>query len=174
DPNNTPVPQASGSWSIAAPFTTFSGLSHLAGAQVSVLADGVPLTGLTVQSDGSVTLPFPASNVVAGLGFTVQFQTLYMDATQPTQQGRRKNINAVTARLQSAAYPVMAASNQPDGSALNPPQQAPAWTLLGNLQPQPPGSAPATYTSPGGQTVTPLYTGDIRGNIVSTWQKKGQ
>lgn len=54
---------------------TITGLDHLEGESVVALADGRVVTGLTVAS-GSVTLPFSASKVHAGLPFTWQFETL--------------------------------------------------------------------------------------------------
>ena len=48
-----------------------SGLDHLEGRQVAVLADGGVVNGLTVL-DGSVTLPAPASEIVVGLPFQAQ------------------------------------------------------------------------------------------------------
>lgn len=49
--------------------TTITGLGHLNGMGVVALADGIPLTGLTV-ADGEVELPFAASVVHVGLAYT--------------------------------------------------------------------------------------------------------
>ena len=51
------------------PATTISGLGHLEGKAVAVLADGSPVEGLTVAS-GSITLPYAASVVHVGLPYT--------------------------------------------------------------------------------------------------------
>ena len=51
------------------PATVISGLGHLEGKEVAVLADGSPVEGLTVES-GSITLPYPASVVHVGLPYT--------------------------------------------------------------------------------------------------------
>jgi hypothetical protein len=169
---------ASGNWTIATPITSIRA-THLAGMTLSGLADGVPLTNLACDANGYVTLPFAASNVKVGLPFTVQVQTPYLNsASQPTEQGRRKVIPAATFRLAGTGNNFQTGTNQPDGASQNPPQLAPAWTNLttanttaptGNQQPAP------TYTSPGGQQVTQLWTGDLRvvGNGAD-WDSKGQ
>lgn len=58
-----------------APATVISGLSHLNGEEVVVLADGGVVTGLTV-SGGSVTLPYAASTVHIGLAYESRARTL--------------------------------------------------------------------------------------------------
>lgn len=81
-----------------APVTMVSGLTHLEGRQVTAIADGTPQYGLTVTA-GSITLPYPASTIIVGLGYTCQLQTLKIDLGDPTVQGSRKQISAVTARV---------------------------------------------------------------------------
>ena len=49
------------------PFSEVEGLAHLNGQSVCVLADGSPLTGLTV-SNGKITLPSAVYTVHAGAG----------------------------------------------------------------------------------------------------------
>ena len=55
--------------------TTISGLDHLEGEAVQVLADGVVVTGKTVSS-GSITLDSAASKVHVGLANTPELETL--------------------------------------------------------------------------------------------------
>lgn len=165
---------ASDSWTISMPVTTLSA-PHLAGMNVVGLADGVPFTA-SVDATGGISLPFSASQVCAGLSFTAQIQTPYLNG-QGVTQGARKVIPAATVRL-AASGQFQIGTNQPDGSAQNPPQIAPAWGPLadglplratGNQMP------PVTYTSPGGATVTQLWTGDLR--VVGAgadWDSKGQ
>lgn len=100
DPNNTPVPQTSGQWTIWTPVTSVSGLDHLNGATVSILADGSVQTSRPVV-DGTVILDSvqAVTKVVIGLGFQAQIQSLYIDSGNPTIQGKRKNIPALTARV---------------------------------------------------------------------------
>jgi hypothetical protein len=167
---------AAGNWTIATPVTSLNA-PHLAGMSVVALADGVPVTGLTVAASGAVSWGFAASDVKVGLSFLPQMQTPYANGPQIVQ-GARKVIPAVTLRLASSATGFQVGTNQPDGSAQNPPQIGPAWTSMatGNLQAPTGGQlAPPVYTSPGGQTVSGLMTGDIR--IVgqgAEWNSKGQ
>jgi hypothetical protein len=83
-----------------AAITAVSGLSHLEGEAVQVLADGLVVTGLTVSS-GAITLTTAASKIHIGLLNTPEFETL--DAvTQDddgTLQGILKRITNVSIRL---------------------------------------------------------------------------
>lgn len=90
-------------WRMNGPVSTVSGLSHLNGFSVMALVDGVPQGPFTV-SGGAVNLTSPGSQVVIGLSFTPQIQTLYLDvAGQQSLQGRRKKVSAVTIRVKDAA-----------------------------------------------------------------------
>jgi hypothetical protein len=169
DPNNGVLPAAAGSWTITPPVTTIYGLDQLAGESVVGLADGVLIGPITVSPDGAIELPFPASAVTLGLPFTPQVQTTYLDAGNPTIQGRRKNIVAVTARVTNTQG-VNVGTNQTDGSTLSPQQVAPPWS---NLSPDPAMNGP-TYISPSGQTVNQLVTGDLRADVLAAWAKPGQ
>ena len=55
--------------------THITGLLHLEGQTVSVLADGNVINGLTV-SNGSITLPYAAKQVQVGLGYQAVMETL--------------------------------------------------------------------------------------------------
>jgi hypothetical protein len=103
DPNNTPVPQLAGTWSLAPQFTTFYGLDYLTGQTVSILADGIVVPPQVVQN-GSITLQQPASKVTAGLAFVSQLKTMPIDLgdTHDTIQGKRKKISALSVRLAQA------------------------------------------------------------------------
>lgn len=92
-------PAPAGSWSMTAPVSTVSGLDHLNGRTVSVLADGNVHPQLTVTA-GSVTLQRAASAITVGLPYTAQMQTLYLDVQGEPVQSKRKKINAVTVRMQ--------------------------------------------------------------------------
>lgn len=97
----TVFPIAPGYWSCTTPVSKVTGLTHLAGKTVAVLADGSVQTNKVVAADGSVTLDQPASAIVVGLPYTAQLRSLYTDIPgEPTVQGRRKNIPAVTVRVQ--------------------------------------------------------------------------
>lgn len=82
------------------PATTISGLTHLEGETVAVLADGEVITGKTVSS-GSITLSTAASKVHVGLAYDSIMQTMRIDAgsADGSAQGKTKRISKVTARL---------------------------------------------------------------------------
>lgn len=79
--------------------TTVRGLDHLANTNAYGLADGVPFGPILVSADGVLTLPLAASNILAGYPFRPQLQTLPLDLGEPTTQGKRKSISAVTLRV---------------------------------------------------------------------------
>ncbi len=97
-PTVVPAPLLQNAWYLNPNVTTLSGLGHLEGCTVSAVADGMPVTGLTVAG-GSVHLPNPASIIIVGLPYVCQLQTLKVDTGEPTSQGKRKLIAAVTARV---------------------------------------------------------------------------
>jgi hypothetical protein len=138
------------------------------------MADGVPVGPFVVNALGQVTLPFAASNVVIGLAFTPQIQSVYLNGGQPTIQGRRKLIYNVTLRVQGSLLPQIG-TNQTDASTI-PPVIAVNWTngmvtpQLAFVDPMP----PATYTSPGGATVQPIFTGDVYVKVPAKPRKPGQ
>ena len=80
--------------------TTISGLSHLEGQTVSVLADGSTHPDKTVSS-GEITLDRSASKVKVGLSYTSLLQTMRIDAgaQNGTSQSKTKRIYEITARL---------------------------------------------------------------------------
>jgi hypothetical protein len=77
-----------------APASTITGLWHLEGRQVDILADGAVETRKTV-TNGAVTLSQPASKVHVGLPFTSDFRTLpvILEATAAFGQGMSKNVS---------------------------------------------------------------------------------
>ena len=157
DPLNSAVPAFSGQWSIAAPVSTIYGLNHLEGMTVSILADGIVVAPQMVV-DGTVTLPQPASQVIAGLGFVAQVQTLYWDAPAQgaTVQGRRKEIDQVIARVSMSGLPFSIGVNQPDAAA-QPGSMTVPWANLTDVQ------GPSSSNIP----IQPndLFTGDIWSNV---------
>ena len=74
------------------PATVFSGLEHLEGREVSAVADGNVVTGLTVTS-GSITLPFASSKVTVGLPYTCVIETLDLDMGSQEQTFKGKEIS---------------------------------------------------------------------------------
>jgi len=80
--------------------TTISGLDHLEGQSVAILADGATQTNKTVSS-GSITLDTSASKVHVGLPFTSQIKTLRVDegSAMGSAQGKIKRISEITVLL---------------------------------------------------------------------------
>lgn len=82
------------------PTTVVSGLDHLNGATVSILADGSVQPTRTVVN-GQITLQRAASIVTVGLPYVAQMQTLPLapDELLARVQGNRKKIASVTIRV---------------------------------------------------------------------------
>ena len=80
--------------------TTISGLDHLEGQTVSILADGATHPDKTVSS-GSVTLDRSSTNVKIGLAYTSLLQTMRLNAGSQngTSQGKTKRIYDITVRM---------------------------------------------------------------------------
>ena len=80
--------------------TTISGLSHLEGQVVAILADGSTHPNKTVAS-GAINLDRSAKNVKVGLAFTSLLQTMRLDAGSQdgTSQGKTKRIYDITVRM---------------------------------------------------------------------------
>jgi hypothetical protein len=92
-------PLAANAWSLTIPVSTVSGLDHLNGQTVAILADGNVQPQQTV-SNGSITLARAATSIVVGLPYQAQLKTLYLDIQGgQTIQSKRKKVSAVTARL---------------------------------------------------------------------------
>lgn len=165
DGTNTPVPSASGTWSIATPTKAVSGLNHLEGKTVSILADGSVMPQQTV-TNGAVTLPQAYSAITVGLPFTAQLQTLYLDPPgQPTTtQSRRKKIVSAGVRV-AASRGFKVGTDQPD-AATQPDNATPAWSNLVEVK-----ERGATVNA---GTAIPLFTGDHFINLPGNWDTKGQ
>tara|TARA_B100001057_G_scaffold500027_1_gene613044 strand:- start:208 stop:1977 length:1770 start_codon:yes stop_codon:yes gene_type:complete len=80
--------------------TTLSGLSHLEGQSVSILADGSAHTNKVVNS-GSITLDRSVTKAVVGLSYDSVLQTMRIEggAAEGTSQGKTKRISKVVLRL---------------------------------------------------------------------------
>ena len=81
---------------------TFTGLEHLIGATVQVLADGNVVSDVVVSATGSITLTSKASNVHAGLKYIADIETLNVEAPGGTIQGKKVKIPDVTVRFQDS------------------------------------------------------------------------
>jgi len=81
-----------------APATVISGLDHLEGKTVSVLADGLEQTDKVVSS-GQITLDTAASQAQVGLGYTAKLQTLNLNLPTMNQQAVTKRVHEVAVRV---------------------------------------------------------------------------
>lgn len=164
DPNNLPIPAISGTWSVSKPVTVVSGLNHLEGMTVTGLADGGVIVPQIV-TNGSITLQTAASCIVVGLPYTVQVQSMYMEApSQTTNQGKRKDIQAVTVRLEQSRG-ISVGTNQPDQS-VQPNQVNVPWTNMKQIKER------NNLITAG--TALPLFTGDERILVPGDWATNGQ
>ena len=81
------------------PVSTVTGLTHLVGQTVAILADGAVKNQQVVQADGSgngyITINSPASVITVGLPIQAQMETLPLDAGEPTVQGKYKRVTKV-------------------------------------------------------------------------------
>ena len=160
-----PQPQTSGNWSLTPQVSTITGLQYLAGATITGLADGNVIEPMVVPASGTITLAEPASAVTVGLGFQAQLQSVYLEGGEPTTQAQRKKVAEVTARIE-ASRGLKMTSNQIDGSTLSPPQLAPVWNNLADVE----DKAKAPYNS----RTQPLFTGDTRIPVGGGYNTRGQ
>lgn len=82
------------------PATTITGLDHLEGEAVSVVADGYQITGKTVAS-GQIDLDYAASKVHVGLPYTSTLKTLPLEAIfkDGSTMGRQKTVVKAIVKL---------------------------------------------------------------------------
>lgn len=81
------------------PATVISGLGHLEGKTVAILADG-SIQAQQVVTGGAITIGEAASIVLVGLPYTSDVETLRIDVNDSvTWQGATKNIPSVTLRF---------------------------------------------------------------------------
>lgn len=80
--------------------TTISGLGHLEGCEVSVLANGAPHPNVTVQG-GEIELQLPSEVVQVGLPCPARYRSMRLEAgaSDGTAQGKTKRIHKVVMRF---------------------------------------------------------------------------
>lgn len=80
--------------------TSLSGLYHLEGETISILANGASHPDKTV-SGGSISLDFSVTTAAIGYGFTSNMQTMRIESGSQdgTSQGKPKRIHGITVRL---------------------------------------------------------------------------
>lgn len=133
-----------------APVTSLSGLWHLDGREVHILADGAVHPTRTVVG-GAITLIGPASTVHVGLPYNSDLVTLpaAMEQVAAMGQGSTKNVNGVAVRVAQSSI-VKA------GPTLTDLTEYPARNVA-----DPYGSPPA------------LRTGELRFDISPDWNSDG-
>lgn len=126
-----------------------SGLGHLEGKTVGVVADGLYL-GTRVVSGGSVSLDTQTASIIhVGLLYNCDLTTLQLDVNGSTVREKRKRVASVTVAVEESSRTFYIGS--PTGS----------WKQY----------TPGTLDSP--QTVR--WTGDIEvGNVYSRFEQTGQ
>lgn len=84
-----------------APIYTVTGLNHLIGETVGVLADGALLPDCVVDGSGHITISRAASKITAGLKYNSDGETLRNDAgsANGTAQGKTQRTHRVTFRF---------------------------------------------------------------------------
>ena len=128
-----------------APTTSITGLAHLEGRTVKVLADGAVPTGTFVVSGGAITLPAAASKVRVGLGITAQLETLDLDVAGSDIRDRAKKVNEVTAIVEASSRGFKLG---PDANNLRAHAAAP-WEPSGTVDGAVETKIPSRYEKPG-------------------------
>jgi hypothetical protein len=132
------------------PSDTIVGLDHLEGAQVQVLADGVPHPDVVV-SGGTIHLQQAASKVHVGFDSAAKLQTMRLEggANDGSAQTRRKSISELWIRVKD--------------------------TLGGLVGPSFDRLDPLPYLDPTSSvgTVSPLFTGDTKIEFPGEWDEEG-
>jgi len=141
-------PQVAGTWKAAERFISVGGLSHLEGKRVSVMGDGKMQTDKVVTG-GKITLDSLASQIIVGLGYDAELQTLRLEST-PTIQARMKKVPELTIRVA-------------DTRGLWAGMTWKTLTEVKELSPNVLSGAP-----------TPLFTGDLTIVMDPLWAEEGQ
>lgn len=102
------------------PAKVLTGLGHLVGEKVDVLADGAPHRPLVVDEDGSITLDRAASVIHAGLPYRSVLQPMPLEAGshRGTAQSKRKRVISTAVRF----HETLGGSIGPGMSAMEPVQ----------------------------------------------------
>jgi hypothetical protein len=135
--------------------TTLTGLDHLEGEQVSILADGVAVPAQEVVS-GQITLDTAAQYVVVGLPYEGIVETLDFDAPNDlsgTSMGQTRRISDVVVRLFETGLISMRRAAEPDSK----------YTLL-----EPRQAATLMDTAP------PLFSGQYRIPFVPNYERSSR
>lgn len=78
------------------PVKKITGLDHLEGEIINVLADANVITGKKVEN-GSIVLDYPASKIIAGLPYEFELETLNLE--NENTHGFRKIVNSISVQV---------------------------------------------------------------------------
>jgi hypothetical protein len=120
-----PMPVAAGEWTLDTPVSSVSGLWHLEGQTVAVLADGNVMTDRVVEN-GAITLDYPVTRLVVGLSYRCVARNLPLTSQDAIIEDKRKRIVGVGIRLYDTRglkygrdltrlYPMKERTNEPYG-----------------------------------------------------------
>lgn len=137
-----------GTWGWANEVTEVTIPAHLMGQTIVGLADGQVIGPFPPQVNNTINLPAPSSKIVLGFPYMCNVQTLDLDTGEPTIQGKRKEIAAITIRMDESRG--LASGGRFDD--------------LTEIKPD-----LANYSIP-----EPLFTGDKRITIAAGWTEEGQ
>lgn len=84
--------------------TTVTGATHLLNTSVAVVADGVEVSDLVVNSSGEITLPRAASRVHLGLAYTPAMELLDIDTPSNIDpvKGKKVSVSSVTLEVEKS------------------------------------------------------------------------
>lgn len=145
-----------------APATVISGLTHLEGQSVQILADGARVADRVV-SGGQVTLDEAASKVHVGLGYTSRLVPMRFEAgaADGTAQGRTKKLGRAVVRLFLTGEGSFYGDGTP-GGPMDPFDLRRAVDLMSTAVPLYTGDTPALDV-PGGWGQNGLFAWEHRG-----------
>lgn len=156
-------PTAAGAWLLdcalryaGAPITTLTGLDHLEGEEVHIIADGRTMPPQIVTG-GQITLPRAASDVIAGLSVPWKLRFLPIDVQLQigTSRGSTKNTSHVTLLLhESAGGKVRVNKGEPESIAFTGGQ------AMGQPLPLLTGTARLTVNGPSDRQLDIEISGD--------------
>jgi len=100
------------------PVRELTGLAHLSGRAVQILADGAVLPEQQVGPDGAISLPRAAAQVHAGLGYAARLTPMRLECSgsRGSAQTRTKRITEVSLRL----FRSLGGKVEPDAERLEP------------------------------------------------------
>ncbi len=88
---------------------TISGLEHLKNTKVIALCDGGVVDNLVVDGNGKVILPYPTKDLVIGLPYEFEFETLGIEGENT--HGLKKMVNSITVNVLNSREDIFVVGN---------------------------------------------------------------